>query len=530
MLNKNPIFIRFCRSELRYKKAIFWYLLTFIATAFTVAVTYAPQVTQGRDPVDAARTALLPVMVIQGIILLFLGTGSIASGITREKVENVLNYQRLTPLPTRDKIIGYLFGLPVRHYVMFGITLPFLVFVLIVGRIPPSAFLPYYLIFFTSTLLYHFTGLVAGMISKKWRWSARISQGLIILLYFVLPQLSHIGLVFLEFLTVRPVFREKILPLIGDGGPIRVDGIGLMAGQSVPFFTITITGTLFSFIIQSGLIVLFVAIVARKWTADSVPAISKQMALYAFLGFSVLSLGNIWPNLTRAEGALDIFQSGGDLGAELAVMALPLILALVTTYLGFALMTSALPDPMQYKHGRIRAERLGRDKLNMFEDAAGGYPFIAGIFAIQALFFIIVFLTLDSAGYMEEINTSPVHGMWLLLGTGLSLFYFQGLKENFGTAMLALFILVGWAVPILVGILIVAVSQGDQWPLAISVGALSPITLIPLSIVQVVPVDDFQEEAVHVQRALGIALLSLTIMNIWLHLRLRKVRKGLVTS
>ena len=143
MLHKNPIFIRFCRSELRYKKAIFWYLLTLIATAFAVAITYAPQVAQGREAMAAARNALLPVLIIQGIILLFMGTGSIASGITREKVENVLDYQRLTPLPTRDKILGYLFGLPVRHYVMFAITLPFLAFVLIVGRIPPSAFVPY---------------------------------------------------------------------------------------------------------------------------------------------------------------------------------------------------------------------------------------------------------------------------------------------------------------------------------------------------------------------------------------------------
>jgi len=335
MLWKNPIFIRFCRSELRYRKAIFWYLLTLIATAFAVAITYAPQVVQGREPMEAARMALLPVLIIQGVILLFMGTGSVASGITREKVENVLDYQRLTPLPTRDKILGYLFGLPVRNYVMFGITLPFLIFILIVGRIPPSAFVPYYIVFFTSTLLYHFTGLVAGMISKRWRWSAKITQILIVLLYFVLPQLSHIGLVFLEFLTVRPVFAEKILPIIGTSTNIRMDGIGLMAGQSVPFFTIIFSGSIFSFMIQIGLIALFATVIGRKWKADTVPAISKRMAVTTFAIFSIMSLGNIWPNLTRAENALDIFQSGGDLGSDMAIVLLPLILTLVTTYLVF---------------------------------------------------------------------------------------------------------------------------------------------------------------------------------------------------
>ena len=131
MIFKNPIFIRFCRSELRVKKAIFWYLLTLIITAFSVVLLYGPQVAQGMDSTDAARSALLVILIIQGIIMLFLGTGSVASGITREKVDNVLNYQRLTPLPVRDKILGYLFGLPVKYYVMFLITLPFMVFVLI---------------------------------------------------------------------------------------------------------------------------------------------------------------------------------------------------------------------------------------------------------------------------------------------------------------------------------------------------------------------------------------------------------------
>ncbi|HSH09142.1 MAG TPA: hypothetical protein VK995_02055, partial [Oceanipulchritudo sp.] len=356
MLWRNPIFIRFCRSELRFKKAIFWYMLTLIVTAFTVSVIYAPQVVRGREAMDAARQALLPILIIQGIIMLFMGTGSVASGITREKVDNVLDYQRLTPLPVRDKIMGYLFGLPVRHYVMFFLTLPFLAFVLIVGRVPPSAFVPYYLIFFSSTLLYHFTGLVAGMISRRWRWSARISQGLIVLLYFVLPNLSHVGLVFLEFLTVRPAFVEYILPIIGGTNGIQVQGLGFMAGKSVPLFTVSISGTLFSFLIQAGLISLFAGIVARKWKADSIPAISKLMAIITFAAFTIMSLGNIWPNLTRADNALEIFQAaGGQLGAEVAVVALPLILALVTTTLAFVLMTSALPDPMQYRPGRIRA-------------------------------------------------------------------------------------------------------------------------------------------------------------------------------
>jgi hypothetical protein len=525
MLHRNPIFIRFCRSELRFRKAIFWYLLTLIATAFTVAVVYGPQIAQGRDSVEAARQALLPIMIIQGIILLFMGTGTVASGITREKVDDVLNYQRLTPLPVRDKILGYLFGLPIRHYVMFAITLPFLAFVLIVGRIPSSAFVPYYLVFLSSTLLYHLTGMVAGMISKRWRWSAKISQILIILLYFVLPQLSHIGLVFLEFLTVRPVFLEYIMPIIGVPENVHVSGAGILQGQSVPFFTLQLSGTLFSFLIQSGLVILFTGIVARKWKANSVPAVSKSMAMATLIIFAIMSLANIWPNLTRSGNALDIFQSNGNLGAELAVTALPLILALTTTVLAFVLMTTALPDPMEYRHGRIRADRLGLSRLAAWEDAATGYLFTGLAFLVQVVLLSVTFLVLHRAGYYGEANASPFDGLWIILACGLSLFYFQGLKENFGVAQLAMSALLGWALPLLGAILIMAIGQDEQLiGTTLMVAALSPITIIPFSATQMIPADLMDSHAMDVQRAFGTAVIVLTGLNLWLHWRLRRIR------
>ncbi len=524
MIWRNPIFIRFCRSELRVKKAIFWYLLTFIVTISTVAMMFTPQVINGRDPVDAARSILLPLLIIQGVILLFLGTGSVASGITREKVDNVLNYQRLTPMRTRDKILGYLFGLPVRQYVLFGITLPFLLFILIVGRVPPSAFVPYYLVFFSSTILYHFTGLVAGMISKRWRWSARISQGLIVLLYFILPQLSHIGLVFLEFLTVRPVFMEYILPIVGSSAEIEASDLIIFAGESVPFFNLHISGTLFSFIIQSALIVLFAAIIARKWKSDSKQAISKPMAAITFTAFVVMSLGNIWPNLVRSERALDIFQSGGNLGSELAVIVLPLILALSTTLLAFVLLTSALPDPMQFRHGLIRAQRHLKNRLSPWEDAAGGYVVTGLIFLVQATFLCVVYLTLFRSGYFDGLESNPLLSVWMFVATGLFLFYYQGLKENFGSGQVALFVLLTWTLPGLVAVFIILVNQGPT-TLAFLVAGLSPFTVIPFSSALL---NSFQpEEAAYASQGLAVAVLTLLAMNIWLHLRLKKKRNQL---
>ena len=525
MLNTNPIFIRFCRSELRLRKALFWYLLILIVTAFTVSIIYAPTVVSGGAPESAARAALLPLMIIQGIILLFMGTGNLASGITREKVDDVLNYQRLTPLPVQRKITGYLFGLPVRQYVLFAITLPFLVFIIVVGRLPLAPLFTYYAVFFSSTLLYHQTGMVAGMLSRRWRWSARIAQGMIILLYFVLPQLSHLGLVFFEFLTVRPVFAEQILPLVAPFSKIEMEGIGFMSGKSVPFFTLEISGTIFSFFIQSALVTLFTLIIARKWRADTVPAISKPMAIAVFAVFAVLALGNIWPNLTAADNALPIFQVDSDDRKTIAVTALPLMLALTSSVLACLLLSSALPDPMQARHGRIRALRFGRQRLSAWEDAAGGYPLLGIFIAIQSLLLGACVFTLHRHGFFTGIEARPLNATALALVCALCLLYFQGLKEHFGGGQLGVFGLLHGTLPILAAILILATDNGSA-DIALNVAAISPLAAIPFTAALMAPAEAFGESLGTVHRSIGVGFLVLAAANGYLHYRRLRTKQN----
>jgi hypothetical protein len=527
MIWNNPIFIRYCRSELRLKRAAFWYLLTFMVTAFTVAVIYSPMVIRGVDAQTAARAALFPLMVIQGIILLFLGTGNVASGMVREKVEDVFNYQRLTPLPVRDKIIGYLFGLPVREYVMFAITLPFLAFIIIAGKVPASAWIPFYAVFLCSALLYHLTGLFAGMIGK-WRWSGRLAQWMIVVLYFVLPQFSHLGLLVFEYLTVRPTFREKILPLVQGSMPGN-DGAAAIAGvaQSVPFFHLSLSGTLFSFLIQGALIALFARMIARKWAGESTPAVGKPLALVTLGSFGILALGNLWTMLRVESAPLPMLHPGSPEAMKAALAVIPLVLAGTLTLLAILLMISAVPGPIAQRMGQLRARRQERARLNWWEDHASGYRLTGLLIVVIAAFIGVAFHQLYNASAFHIAGTPVQAAAVLPITVALLLVYVQGIKEQLGGRPLSIFVLLHGFGPLLCAIL-VGVSNNDAAELALLVAGLSPIALLPLSATLLAEHAAAANELAAAHRALGAGMLTLFLANLWLHLRARRVRQSVL--
>ena len=111
----NPIWLKSARARLRWKHVISWGTVTVSLTAFVFMIIYMNMTEQmGATAATAAKATIPGIVVVQSVILMMLGTGAVASGIAQERDDRLIDYQRLTPMSQASKILGYLFGLPVR--------------------------------------------------------------------------------------------------------------------------------------------------------------------------------------------------------------------------------------------------------------------------------------------------------------------------------------------------------------------------------------------------------------------------------
>ncbi len=460
----NPIFQRYARSRLRVGTLLPWVAVVLIAAAFAFFVVYLNDLRLGRSRAVAAADAFFPVVVIQMVILLLIGTGSVASGITSEADDGMTDYQRLTPMTPLAKIAGYLFGLPVREYVLFACTLPFTVFSVAAGGLPLWLVTEIYFVLFMSAILYHLTGCVAGTVVKRRRFASRLAQMLVVLLYFVLPGLSRIGFVFFEYLTMRPVLLENLsgvhLPaydrMFGDGPLLR----------SVYLFDFEFSQLGFSVLIQSSLIVTFVVILYRKWRQQTNHLLGKNFAVALYLWVMLLLIGNALPLISDGS----IFPSQGDMfhhpleqmhkhdrqAEAIEAYVLSGVFGAGTIFLAFAFISSITPTSDEHTKGLRRARKLGGGRIPLRADGATATWHTLAIGLIGVLSWSHFIDSIFNSEHVQPVahNTDLLRAVPLTLL--LYLLCYHGILERFGRRNLLLYTLFFWIVPLLGSIIMVA--------------------------------------------------------------------------
>ena len=460
----NPIFQRYARSRLRPGPLVPWMIVVLIIAAFGFFVIYLNDIRAGRLHAHAAADAFFPVLVIQMVILLLMGTGSVASGITSEADDGMTDYQRLTPMTPLAKIVGYLFGLPLREYVLFACTLPFTVFSVVAGQMPVGLVGEIYFVLFVSAILYHLTGCVAGTVVKKRRFAGRLAQMLVVLLYFVLPGLSRIGFVFFEYLTMRPVLIENL-------GSVHLPAYGGIFNReshlsSVFLFDFEFSQLGFSMLIQLTLILSFVVILYRKWRQPTNHLIGKNFAVVLYFWIMLLFVGNALPlisdgSIFPSRNRLTSFQISElhehvNKADAVEAYVLAAIFGVGSILLAFAFISSITPSSDENTKGLRRAQKLGRKRIPMRSDGATAVWHTAAIALIGALFWSYFVEAIFNSTYVQSINHDS--GVLHVVPLTLLIFFlcYHGILERFGRKALLLFTLFVWVVPLLGSIIMIA--------------------------------------------------------------------------
>ena len=464
----NPIWVKSARSRLRVKHIMSWGLVAFTLTAFiSVGVYLTATENQGASPATAAKLMIVPIIFIQGIILMLLGTGAVASQLSIEREKGLLDYVRMTPLSPTAKIFGYLFGLPVREYFLFALTLPFLGFAVVVGGVSPLRMAHFYLVFFSSVLLYHMTGLVAGMASSKPRQAAMMSHGMVVLLYLILPQLSRFGMTFFEFLTVRPTFYAMVSQELASSDP-RFRAVaehqfsGLNQSGSVSFFDMHIHSTLFSVMVQMFLLVTLYQVIRRKWRDGFSHPLSKIDGLLFYLGVLVLVMGSLWPAIgDRVMLRHLIGQFGGTMPPESFLFAANVLLLVVCGATALLVINLITPTRYSQLRGLRRARKRGLGHVPLNDDGASSLRVTIAIAVLTSLAYLLLLRHADASGQYEF----RLGGFWPLAAPALYfsavVLFMQGVRERYSPRAFGVSIFMLWMVPFFVAMILMAAFQAE---------------------------------------------------------------------
>lgn len=536
----NPILRRYCRSRLRPHGLGVSLLITLILAGFLFFMFRSYSIHRAdMDVMDAERTPLISLLVLQGVILFLLGTGQAAGGMTTEEDEGVIDYQRLAPMSPMAKVIGYLFGLPVREYVALFATLPFSVWALWRGGVPPAVAAQLYGVLLSSAILYHLTGLVAGTVVKNRRWAFLISMGAVFMLYTVAPQMARFGLVYFKYFTLWPVFDEFFPYLIPrDAGAMVKVGQSFM--PNVRFFRLNLPESVFTVLSQSILALTAISMLWRRWRRTESHLLGKLPATGLFLSIQIFLLGNALPLIepglifpSKNVGRFIQNQSlrGSDWKPESSeALAMTGFFGLVSLIILWALTLLITPGAEGQLRGWRRARKLNRSSIAIGSDPATAFWWVALMAAAGAGgWFIFTKSVIESSWFPgQALPVSALGAFTLVFFTGG--LGFHAMLESRGGRSVFLAAILGGVLPILVGVIVAAIDNrfaaAATWLIGMSPGSASVYASAT-----VLPVSDLPRDLARAMpRAFwfwqGVAALA----TLWLIARLIRSRKAIAAQ
>jgi hypothetical protein len=534
MIWTNPILKRYARSRLRPAGLGIALLMTILVAGFFFFLAREGTARSVQNPIDVARMPLIPLLVVQGLILFGLGTGQAAAGITTEADEGVIDYQRLAPMTPLAKVLGYLFGLPIREWILFFATMPFTAYSVWKGQVPMDGILQLYAVFLMAAILYHLTGVLAGSVMKNRRWAFLTSTGLVIILYLIIPQAAKFGLVYLKYFTIYPVFYEVYPTMIARPLGSAAELINSII-PPVKFFGLNFPQYVFTLISQAVLSLAMVMMLWRRWRKAECHLLGKFSATVLFGWLQVMLLGNALPlmdsgdlfpsrEFSRRFGRLmnpdSPFWSPQSWEATVMIGIYGLVTLASLWWLTFIISA----DSNGQVRGWRRARKFGNSRLPVLSDAATSVPWLVAMSLIGAAGWFVFGKALTDSHWYPELSllmVTPVAMLAILLCGGLGM---AALLESVGRKVTGLVVILGGILPLMLGV-ILAVSSDDFVALAVWLAGMCPLTWPVFGSGVFLPQEGMPRDVARaVPNAFGFWLFVGGILTVWLLTKLKEAR------
>lgn len=427
---ENPLFVRFRRSRLRSQQTLPAILAVVVICGCLMWWSYVADVTKD----GGGFTALL---VVQGILLLLIGTNEVAMAVAQSRDSGMLDLHRISPQTSLATAVGFVLGGSVREWVLFACTLPFLLYASLAGKPGIDGFVVSLVAMASCALLYHSLAAMAGCLSKKPRSASNWAVGVVVILALVGIQ-TPLGL-----LTPVPSIAAAF-----DPQSHFVRDLYFFGGRLPPL--------VLSLIHQVPLALLLLVAAVRKMRSEYAMVYSKPTAV-VFVGFiAFLALGHA-------------FGHGLETAGPIARTA-PLLGSLYSGLLaGLMLTVTVTPTAGQTANGVRRARKLGLPSVPVWSDLAVNWAPMWAFAVILALCGVFVL-----ACFPAPQGPAPTRALLGVLVTMATLVTFACAHQYFllrfprgGQTYVALLLFLVWVMPAPVGSLMGLTLENTHLALAV---------------------------------------------------------------
>lgn len=426
----NPIFVKHLRSRLRPRAIISGILIVIVLCACAIAAGFE---------MNGFRSGLSysVIFALQAFLLGLLGASQVGSAVGGSRSSGVLEFHRVSPLSPAELTFGFLIGAPIREYVLFACTLPFLAVCGFMGIPTPRAIIQLLILLVFSCWVMHGLAILAALMTRK-ETAGRGAPGLVVLFGILIAPMILSGTMALSRLDV-----EYRLPLFGF---------------SIPWL-------LFVLLDEAALLVFIILAALRKMRSERLHALSKPQAMAMLLAVAALVLGGMWNQ------------------AEVNLVCMILLYTLVTV--SCVLTAVVTPDRAEYVKGLLRARKQGRSRVHWWNDLAWNRGFLLVVCSVVlASTSFALNVGADPMGYpavrLPSMPLAIANGVLVVAYFGLALQYFQLTCRTHGPTFSGFFFFLIWGLPIIVGAMLASGSPSG-FHAAKVVFAISPFAGIALS-------------------------------------------------